>query len=545
MSVNWTEDQNKVIRLRDRSILVSAAAGSGKTAVLVERLVSMVTDPDDPADIDRLLVVTFTSAAASQMRERVTESINKALQADPQNHHLLRQLSLIHNAQITTIDSFCLNVIRSHFHAIGLEPGFRVGEEGELSLIKEDVCRQLLDDCYADPPRGFTEFADAYAGARNDDRIRKLILDLYTYSQSAPYPDRWLESCKEQYQMDSAEDLDQKEWAAGLCDFLHNSVCELYEQTGMLIRMAGEPDGPDMYVPALESDLELLDGLRSCASYTEWNEALKDISFEKLKAARGFKGDQQKKKMIQDQRKAIKGELDSWASLYFGPAPEETLALLKESGKLVSVLLDLTLEFTRRFSEAKSRRNIVDFSDIEHYALQVLVDPETGEPTEIAAEYQDMYREVLIDEYQDSNYVQEMLLSAVSRKSRGIENYFMVGDVKQSIYRFRLARPELFLEKQDRFSTEDSVTQRIDLDQNFRSRPQVLDCANAVFEKIMLPDLGRIRYDEAARLHQGKTLKRERLTAMIRRSVFCRRTVRQKTSWSWRRLLRPCGSESF
>ncbi len=514
-AVRWTEEQRRVIDARDRSLLVSAAAGSGKTAVLVERILSRVTDPEHPIDVDELLVVTFTNAAAAEMRERLLNSLSAAADAHPADLHLQRQMALIHNAQITTIDSFCLQVVRNHFHRIDLEPGFRIADEGELTLLREDVCAAVLEDFYAQGDSDFLRFANGYSAAKSDRRIRDMVLELYRYSQSYPWPDEWLRDCETQYRADSAAELEGKPWVASYLAYHHAWAEEACAQYRQMSALAEEPDGPGAYLAALSDEREQLSRLTACDSLAAWKETLPTIEFGKLPAARGC--DKAKAKQVQDVRNRIKKKITDLRQNEFAGTPEDAAALLRQTGAMAGVLITLTRAFSERFAEEKAKRNILDFSDGEHFALRILVDPETKEPTETALEYRLKFKEVMIDEYQDSNYLQEAILTAVSGGYG--ENRFLVGDVKQSIYGFRLARPELFTEKQETFSRGESSQQRIDLSRNFRSRPEILSFVNDLFARIMGRDLGDIAYDADAALYPGREAEaddRSRRTECIR-----------------------------
>lgn len=503
MSVKWTKEQEKVINLRNRSLLVSAAAGSGKTAVLVQRIISMVTDETDPLDIDRLLVVTFTNAAAAEMRERVGAAIENALEQDPYNQHLQRQLTLVHNAQITTIDSFCIRILRDHFHKIDLEPGFRIADEGELKLLREDVCEAVLEDFYQKADPEFLRFADSYSGAKNDLQIKEMILKLYNYAESYPWPKEWLETCVQQYEAANEAELEEKSWIRDFLSYLNVRVEDLITAQEKLLELTQELDGPYMYEASIADDLRQLENLRKCEHFSQWQAAISAIDFKNIGRSGKYEGSVAKKDAVMSGRKRMKDQIDKWKKTIFATMLEVQLERLTQTSKMVRMLVTLTQAFSDRFQEEKQKKNMLDFSDVEHNALRVLVDSETKELTETALEYQQQYREVMIDEYQDSNYVQETLLTAVSGVKNGNENLFMVGDVKQSIYRFRLARPELFMDKYHRFSTEESSQQRIDLHRNFRSRREVVEAVNDIFYPLMEKDLGNVAYDAEAALYAG------------------------------------------
>ena len=503
MSVKWTKEQEKVINLRNRSLLVSAAAGSGKTAVLVQRIISMVTDEAEPLDIDRLLVVTFTNAAAAEMRERVGVAIENALEQEPYNQHLQRQLTLVHNAQITTIDSFCIRILRDHFHKIDLEPGFRIADEGELKLLREDVCEAVLEEFYQKADPEFFRFADSYSGAKNDLQIKEMILKLYNYAESYPWPKEWLETCVQQYEAANEAELEEKSWIRDFLSYLDVRIEDLITAQKKLLELTQEPDGPYMYEASIADDLRQLENLRKCEHFSQWQEAVSSIDFKNIGRSGKYEGSVAKKNAVMSGRKRMKDQIDKWKKTIFATPLEVQLERLTQTSKMVRVLVTLTQAFSDRFYEEKQKKNMLDFSDVEHNALRVLVNPETKELTETALEYQQQYREVMIDEYQDSNYVQETLLTAVSGVKNGNENLFMVGDVKQSIYRFRLARPELFMDKYHRFSTEESSRQRIDLHRNFRSRREVVEAVNDIFYPLMEKDLGNVAYDAEAALYAG------------------------------------------
>ena len=494
MSVKWTEEQEKVIQLRNRSLLVSAAAGSGKTAVLVQRIISMVMDEVHPLDIDRLLVVTFTNAAAAEMRERVGTAIEAALEKDPYNQHLQRQLTLVHNAQITTIDSFCIRILRDHFHKIDLEPGFRIADEGELKLLREDVCEAVLEEFYEKADPEFLRFADSYSQAKNDLQIKEMVLKLYHYSESYPWPEEWLESCVQQYEAADEEALEQKPWMQDFFSYMKVRVGDLIRALEHLLDLTRDADGPYMYEASVQDDLYQLYALQECEHFSQWQAAITGINFKNIGRAKKYEGSEQKKDAVKSGRDRI--------TIFASPL-ETQLQRLNQTSGMVRMLVLVTQAFAKQFALEKQQKNMLDFSDVEHYALRVLVDPVTKELTETALEYQQQYQEVMIDEYQDSNYVQETLLTAVSGVKNGRENLFMVGDVKQSIYRFRLARPELFMEKYQHFSVEESSRQRIDLHRNFRSRREVVDAVNDIFYPLMGQDIGNVGYDAEAALYAG------------------------------------------
>lgn len=520
MGMTWTESQKKVIDRRERNILVSAAAGSGKTAVLVERIIQKITQ--DKVDIDKLLIVTFTNAAAAEMRERIRDAIEKKLEEEPEDTHLQRQFTLVHNAQITTIDSFCLYVIRNYFYKIDLEPNFRVADEGELSLLRSDVLGKLLEAHYAAGEEAFLSFVAGYGSAKSDQAIQDMILKMYTYAQSYPWPDEWLVSCGQAYDLKEEADMEQADWMKQFLDSLVTAVSDCGSQMREALNVCEEPDGPYMYADALKEDIRRLDAIRESGSYARFGEEINAYAkaFPKLAAAREFEGSVEKKELVQNIRNAMKKEIKDMRDKFFFKEPEEIFLDMKKTAPAVKMLVALTEEFASCFAAEKKRKNLVDFSDMEHFALKILVDQTTKEPTETADEFAALFDEIMIDEYQDSNYVQETLLRAVSKERFGQNNLFMVGDVKQSIYRFRLARPELFMEKFDTYAAGTPGCERIDLQKNFRSRDEVLSGVNDIFYKIMCRDLGNVVYDENAALYPGADYPEDMDPAMFAMEVL-------------------------
>ena len=518
MSVRWTEEQEKVIDVRNKNVLVSAAAGSGKTAVLVERILSLVCgegEDEKPLDVDRLLVVTFTKAAAAEMRERVGLALEKRLEADPENEHLQKQQTLIHSAQITTIDSFCQYVIRNYFHQIDLDPAFRIGDEGELKLLKGDVVQELLEEHYGaeDPEERarFTEFVEVYATGKSDVAIENLILQLYEFAVSYPYPKRWLAECMEPYRAQTEEDLERSPWMQFLMNYVNRTFADMEQEIRRMLDICHLPGGPYMYEDAVQADLLQVQELLSCRGYENIRERLTDLSFARLSTKKDPNVEEERKNQIKAFRESMKKSLKDLKEKFFNLPLTGVLDVIQKAAPTTAVLLSLTAEFADRYQEKKRLKNLADFPDLEHLALEILVeDVETGEdsrmkivPTDAARELSARYAQIMIDEYQDSNLIQEIILNSVSR-GQGIPNVFMVGDVKQSIYRFRLARPELFMEKYHTYPQSDEAAEiRIDLHKNFRSRREVLEGTNDVFEKLMTEAVGGITYDSAAALYLG------------------------------------------
>lgn len=561
MPVTFTKEQQETIDARNASILVSAAAGSGKTAVLVERIIQMVKDPVHPVDIDRLLVVTFTSAAAAQMRERISQALSDAVDEHPENAHLTRQLTLIHHAQITTIDSFCLYLIRNHFDEIGLDPDFRVADEGEVRLLKRDVLDEMLEEYFVrgaessgeDSATGdgsrpseaeegretgkgsetdgscagsFQEIVEYFSPQGNDKRLEEQLLSLYEFAMSYPWPEEWLQEHQKDYDVPEGG-LDACPWVEELKSYVKMQLSEAEQLLEQALSLCREPDGPYMYLDTLLEDQERVAELSRAEGFSELYEGFSSLSFGRISAKKDAAVSQEKRERAKELRGTVKDLLTGLKEKYFYASAEAQEERMRACAPFVKELLELTLDFCRRFSEKKRERGILDFHDMEHLALQILICREDGKlsATRTARQLRETYEEIMIDEYQDSNLVQEYLLLSISGEEDGRYNRFMVGDVKQSIYKFRLARPELFMEKFDRYrrletaekpgTAEKSAAQgktaqvgsvcerRIDLKKNFRSRRQVTDSVNEVFSCLMGKDLGGVAYDADAALYPG------------------------------------------
>lgn len=526
MGMKFTPEQQRVIELHNSNILVSAAAGSGKTAVLVERIIRMICDGEHPADIDRLLIVTFTNAAAAEMRERIAAGITARLEADSGNEHIQKQSALLHNAQITTIDSFSLFLIRNHFNEIGLDPDFRVADEGEIKLLQQEVLAQLLEDAYAgqfvpEAPEQFHACVEYFCPGGRESVLEQHILNLSRYAGSFPWPAEWLEERKNDYAAGDMEALVHSDYGQYLTERVNRTVEGCLEKLREVKRLCELPDGPYMYGELTEAEIEQMERLTSCKDLEEQAAKVPTVTFGRLPSKKDDSVDPAKRELAKAIRNSVKDTLSDLSESYF----KTPLELAVEQGKAcrepLRMLLDLVLEFDRRLLAAKQERHLIDFSDMEHYALQILLKREKVEesdgtgtdrtetkyrivPSDVAMEYRQYFQEILIDEYQDSNLVQEYLLSAISGEEEGRYNRFMVGDVKQSIYKFRLARPELFLEKYDTYQETGDLC-RIDLAKNFRSRVQVVDAVNGVFSRIMSRKIGGIAYDDKAALYPGAT----------------------------------------
>ena len=502
MERKWTPAQMSAIDTRDCNVLVSAAAGSGKTAVLVERIISMITDPDKNIDIDRLVVVTFTKAAAAQMKDKIRKALDSMLDENPGDVNLLRQITLLNNAQITTIDSFCLWIIRNHFPEVNLDPGFRIMDEGEKKLIENDVLEDVLEEFYAEADEEFFNLVDAFGMGRDDSGLVSIIDKIYRFSRSNPWIDEWFDECMLVYDDETYDNPAIKE----LYDSIKNALLDYRDKYNRLVDICSEPAGPAAYTGALQSDLLGINEMINSQDFGELGRRIRIFSFEALSRKKDAGADPDIKEYVKGQRKLFKDYIGRLNDKIFLKDDEGIFADMQGAGIQIRTLLKVAKVYAKRVSEVKREKGIIDFNDMEHLALSILVKKEDGKLvyTETADKLANRFEEIMIDEYQDSNQLQEVILNAVSKTRLSSENnnIYMVGDVKQSIYKFRLACPELFIEKYDTYGeTGDNV--RIELQKNFRSRENVLECANDVFSHIMNKNFSGIGYDESVRLNAG------------------------------------------
>ncbi|WP_341869762.1 UvrD-helicase domain-containing protein [Paenibacillus protaetiae] len=452
---SWTDDQWHAITAEGSNVLVAAAAGSGKTAVLVERIIRKICAS---TDVDRLLVATFTKAAAAEMKERIGLALEKELEKMPDSEHLQRQLALLNRASITTLHSFCLDVIRRYYPLIGLDPGFRIANETESELMRIDVLDQLFEEKYDNASDGgaFLRLADRFGGEKGDDPLYRLVQQLYDFAQSHPWPEHWLRETAAAFRVQDAASLGRSSWIESIRDDVLQSLAGaegLLEQALALTRL---PAGPAPYAETFEQDLQLVRGLQyqvQAAPWEQWFEPFAAVQFGKLKAMRGDEYDKELQEQSKELREGAKKLVSTLASELFGRSPETFAAELEELAPLMEALSGLVAEFGARYEAAKREKGLLDFGDLEHYCLRILRAPEStpalAVPSSAALEYQQQFDEILLDEYQDTNMVQEAIVRLISKSGPG--NRFMVGDVKQSIYRFRLAEPGLFLDKYKRY----------------------------------------------------------------------------------------------
>lgn len=510
----WTKEQLKAIDTRRCNLLVAAAAGSGKTAVLVERIIKIVTDEKNPVDIDKLLVVTFTSAAAAEMRERIAAAITKALERNPSSKSLQRQLTLLSRANITTMHSFCLDVIKNNFHTIDLDPAFRIGDETEGTLLKNEILDEMFEDYYEKDDMEFFNLVEAYSGSKDDEKLKEIVLGLYRFSMSGPWPEKWLTEKAEDFNISSLEELDKTVWVEVLKNDINMEVDSFINLYYKAIEMINDTEGIEEYLDTFNDELSRIIALKESLDLglLEIYDKLLKISFGRLKSIRKNKvSDVDAQNLVKSIRDEVKKKVCKLQDDIFMLSPAEMLEGINLTYPFMRKLSEVTLEFSKRFSERKKEKNMLDFNDLEHLCLKILIDKsEDGEivPSKVSENFRELFDEVLVDEYQDSNNVQEAIINLVSRKNTDNPNVFMVGDVKQSIYRFRQAKPELFLEKYNTYSRNDEGNNKvIQLYKNFRSREEVINAVNYIFKEVMSLNVGELEYTEDEALNLGANFK--------------------------------------
>lgn len=511
--VKWTLDQQLAIDTHGCNLLVAAAAGSGKTAVLVERIIKMITHPTKPIDIDRLLVVTFTNAAASEMKERIAKAISEELKKHPKSRQLQRQLTLLNKASITTMHSFCLEVIRNNFHYIDIDPSFRIGDDTETILLKGETLEQMFEEAYEDDNCSieFLKLMECYSNNKDDLTLQNLVLDLYKFAMSSPYPKELLNQMAEDFNVDANYEFGESKWAEILMEDIRIELEGLYKAMAKAYNIIRNTEGLEPYEENFLDEVHMIQDLISACkgSWDNLYDEFGKISFKRLKACKKCENKDTQEKVKEIRNKAKKSIEDLKKQTVTYGSHETTLDLI-ELYPIMRELSNLVIEFMDRYAKAKRERGIIDFNDFEHFCLQILTEKnENGEviPGKAALKLRDKYEEILVDEYQDSNDVQEAIVNAIAKKDKvngRNNNVFMVGDVKQSIYRFRQAKPEIFLNKYNSYPFEKGETERkITLFKNFRSRKEILDAVNFIFKQIMSVNVGELEYDEKEALNLG------------------------------------------
>ncbi|MDG0793212.1 UvrD-helicase domain-containing protein [Cohnella ginsengisoli] len=529
----WTAEQWAAIAAGGRDLLVAAAAGSGKTAVLVERIISRIADERDPLDVDALLVATFTKAAAAEMKERIRAALELKLEQSPGSAHLRRQLALLPRASITTLHSFCMETVQRYAPLIGLDPGFRIANETEAELLRMDTLDELFEARYEEElalgeDGTLATLADMYGGQRSDEPLHRLVLELFDFSRSHPWPDAWLRATAASFDIRGEAELASSPWVQSM---RADVLLALSGAAGLLRaarELASAPGGPEPYASTLAEDAALVAALTETVTnrpWTAWREPFASASFGRLKACRGDGYDPELQERVKQMRDEAKKTVTRLAEEWFVRSPSQYAEELAALAPRMREIAELVIAFGDKYEAAKRAKGLLDFGDLEHYALRILraadSSPQAVRPSDAALAYRERFREILLDEYQDTNEVQEAIVSLIARTNPG--NVFMVGDVKQSIYGFRLAEPGLFLAKYKTYdiwtpqgpeSAEGGAGEsgtsgvdaglRIDLARNFRSRSRVLDAVNHVFRLIMREPVGEMDYDRRAELIYGE-----------------------------------------
>jgi ATP-dependent helicase/nuclease subunit A len=514
----WTDEQWAAIAADGSHLLVAAAAGSGKTAVLVERIISRIADPERPLNVDALLVATFTKAAAAEMKERIRHALEEALERTPDSRHLERQLALLPRASVTTLHSFCLEVVERYAPLIGLDPGFRIANQTEAELLRMDTLDELFEETYEREGDSGTlaRLADRFGGERSDEPLHRLVLELHEFAGSHPWPEYWLREMAGRFRVQDAAELMHSLWVRSL---LQDARLMLQGAIHLLragLRLCGETGGPEPYADTLRADTASVEVLLSALdsdSWSDWQSAFAGCSFGRLKPCRGDDYDPVLQERVKGFRDAAKKTVARLSEEWLVRSPGQYAEEMRRLAPDMEALAGLAISFRERYETAKRAKGLLDFGDLEHYALRILTDPASvpghSVPSAAAADYRNRYSEIYLDEYQDTNEVQEAIVSLIARDHPG--NVFMVGDVKQSIYRFRLAEPGLFMAKYKRYDiwgpgigdADSPEGLRIDLARNFRSRREILDAVNHVFRLIMREPVGEMNYDSRAELVYG------------------------------------------
>ncbi len=491
--VKWTKNQGAAIDLRKSNLLVAAAAGSGKTAVLVERIIQLIIK--DKVDIDRLLIVTFTNAAAGEMRERIGNALLSEIEKGNENEnetHLRRQTTLLNRASISTLHSFCIEVVRKYFHLINIDPGFRIGDSTEIAILKMEVLEEVFEEAYTLGREEFHGLVERFGGSKEDVPLQELVLKLYEFIQSKPYPLKWLQEKVEDFSMDM-DNAKNHTWFKAIKKDIEMQLSGALSSLMQAKKLCESPRGPSGYLEGIKDDIAIVEQLYSAKDLDIIYDLLWDFKHKRL--GRNPKDtDDNLIYTVKDLREQAKEIVKDIQGRILAKSPKEYLEDLNELYPFMEYLYELVLSYDTYYREKKIEKGIVDFNDLEHYALDIL---EHEEPSK---DYQKKYEYIFIDEYQDSNIVQETILNFIKRQ----DNLFMVGDVKQSIYRFRLADPSLFIQKYESFNeSADDSNRRIDLSKNFRSRDKIINGVNYIFKALMSKEFGEIDYDENAFLYKG------------------------------------------
>ncbi|WP_152654873.1 helicase-exonuclease AddAB subunit AddA [Oceanobacillus sp. CFH 90083] len=510
--VKWTEEQEQAIYKSGTDILVAAAAGSGKTAVLVERIIQKQLNEEAAMNIDELLVVTFTNAAAQEMRARVGAALEKALAEKPDSLHLKKQLSLLQRASISTLHSFCLDIVRKNAYIIDLDPSFRIADDIEMDMIKREVLDELLEDWYDDANTeqdSFFEVVNRFSNDRSDRDVEELILRTANFAVQHPSPKEWLHQLTTNYDIEEGWTEETLPWLLEVKEEIANQLKAMKQENALAIALARDPDGPYHYLDALEKDIAMLEAaLEKLKNWDELQQFVQDAKFAAL-SRKKVEDNPQKREQVKAFREKVKDRWNKMKEKWFVRSLAAHIQDMQEMAPVLKQMTAMVERYMDTFQHRKKEQAIVDFNDLEHYCLEILTETTSQggfkQASSIALQLQKQFKEVLVDEYQDTNLVQESILQLV-RNPENNGNMFMVGDVKQSIYGFRHAEPSLFIEKYKRFAADNDPAERIDLNRNFRSRGEVLIGANYLFRQLFDEEVGDIAYDEDAELIYGNRM---------------------------------------
>lgn len=495
--MQWTDEQKQAINEKGNNILVAAAAGSGKTAVLVERIINKIIN--EKIDIDKILVVTFTNLAASQMREKILDALYKKIEIDPEDIHLQRQITLLPKANICTIDSFCLDIVKNNFFELDISPNFRIADEVELKILKQETLEEMFENKYENKEKDFLELIDTYTTYRGDENLGNIVLKIHNFIQSIPFPEIWLNEQVEKFNVNENIDFSETEWGKILYENTKDDILDgILQLKDLKEKAEKEIEMPKIFV-VLSEDVRKLEKVYKSNNWEELYQNLQEFFFDRW--SKDKNAPEELSMELKKRRDLIKKSIDDIKKNIMIYDSKTAMQDTKELYNTMNLIAKLVMEYEREFKDKKKDKNILDFSDIEHFALSILI--KDDKPSEIALKYQEKFNEIAVDEYQDSNMVQEYILTTISKNN----NIFMVGDVKQSIYKFRQSRPDLFLEKYNTYKLkEDKQKQdnlKIKLFKNFRSRKEILDLTNLTFQNIMSKEFGEIEYDEGEYLNLG------------------------------------------
>lgn len=503
--MNYTKEQEQAIFLRGKNIMVSAGAGAGKTRVLVSRMAELIMDKEHPIEADRFLVMTFTNAAAAEMKERIGTELEERLEKDPDNLYLRKQIRKIRQADISTIHSFCNHLIRTHYNELAIDPSFRIGEEGELFLLRQQAVEQVLEEAYASGRESFLQFVEAYAPGKNDTVLEEMIEDLYHFSRSFPNADGWFEKTgKEAAILAGKDGWDTSAAVTLLLSKAQKESLQIQEELYQLLESVTE-DSPEKYTGLLQEIKEYIDSLTQAKDYNSYYKVLSQKSISSFPRASQKEKEWELYEEVKEFHQKVREQINSQKENVFTAPAEE----LQREAAVIYPLLEEYMALTKRFAEiyflCKKEKNVYDFDDLEHFALELLVESydKQGEaqPSETAKELSKKYKMIFVDEYQDTNLVQETILEMLLNKKHN--SLFTVGDVKQSIYRFRQARPDLFLRRKDQYISQADAGVSIELRDNFRSAPGVLTFTNYIFSQLMEKEFGGVDYNEKTALRPG------------------------------------------